>query len=101
MRSKRGMKLIWTEGVALDDATKVLTAELYVKWYELYLVTKSSVAIINFADLEKHTQPAQSAYCDHVPNPAVVERFAMNNGHTIDPVFFEVCTGRWELEVLR
>lgn len=101
MRSKRGMKLIWTEGGKLEDGTKVLTAELYVKWYELYLVTRYAVTPIDFSTLEKYVTSHQSAYNDHVPNPVVVERFAEMSGYTLDPVFFEVCTGRWELEVLR
>ncbi len=92
-----GRPLIWSRIGPPQKPT--LTAALYVKWYELVLVSPDlSMTSIDFGALEPRAQMGESAYCDHVPNPAVVARLAEFNTWELDPLFAEVLTGRWELE---
>jgi hypothetical protein len=92
--SARGLPLIVT-----DSAERMLTAELYCKWYELYIVTTSEPVIVPFGDLEAHAPEGESAYIDHVPNPRAIEAYAEAEGVHIDSLFLEVAHGRWLLEV--
>lgn len=94
-KSKRGFPLIWTFDPGPGFAT--LTAELYVKWYELYLVA-DTVLVVPFDVLEGLTRPGESAYIDHVPNPHCIERLLEASGYRADPLFLEMAHGRWLLE---
>ena len=95
--SPRNKPLIWRGGNLVDGA--VLTMECYCKWYELFLINADTVVSISFAVLAdprfcKHEAP----FCDHVPNPRAVYRYAMANGYHLDTEAFEMIIGRWELE---
>lgn len=94
--SARNIPLIWTGGV--PDGP-VLTMELYSKWYELFVIGPGVISI-SFDKLEAFAED-ESAYCDHVPNPKAVYRFAKANGYHLDEQAYEMIIGRWELEYLK
>ncbi len=97
IKSVRGLSLILING----DQTSVdtLTAELYVKWYTLYLVSNGKAREFMYVELEPYTPKGQNTYVDHVPNPRAIEAYGEATGITIDPVFLEVAWGRWCLEI--
>lgn len=97
--SGRDHPLIWTHGKIVFANARTLTAELYVKWYELYLVTDGAAEIVCFGDLAPFVPAGKSAYVDPVPNPDAISAYAEAKGLVIDPVFYEVAVGRWALEV--
>ncbi len=102
--SKRSIPLILTygSGQPLEGASYaigVITAELYVKWYELYIVSDGCAHVLDFHDLEPYTPAGESTYVDHVPNPKAIQAFAEATGRPVDPTFLEVAYGRWFLEV--
>lgn len=82
----------------------LLTVELYVKWYKLYLIEQTfhdevSISEIDFPG-DEYCAADESPYSDHVPNPRVVGRFAARNGYRVDEVALETIIGRWEREHL-
>lgn len=78
-------------------ATIVVTVENYCKWYGLHLVNQSGeVCRVPFPD--DFCQSGETAYCDHVPNPQVVRRWAHAMGYTVCDQSIEMIIGRWELE---
>lgn len=79
-----------------------VTVELYVKWYSLFVIQKmlyDEVIIeeVPFPD-DEFCGTGESPYCDHVPNPAVVARWAASKGYVIDDAAMEMMIGRWERE---
>jgi hypothetical protein len=96
--SKRGMLLLWVQE-PLD--VPVLTMENYVKWYYLHLIrpdgTVEELSFEPLSDTSAHM--SESPYCDHVPNPVVVQRLAHERNWHLDPNALEMIIGRWELEV--
>lgn len=101
LKSRRGFPLIWTHGGLALPHRATLTAELYVKWYTLYLVDIDEKTYpIDFSDLEPYTPKGESAFVDHVPNPRAIEEYCEQRSICIDPVFLEVAHGRWHLEVM-
>lgn len=83
----------WRENVP------TLTVEFYEKWYELWLVhidgTKTSVS---FGALEHIAAEFNvSAFCDHGPNPFVVEEYAVHKGYYLPLLAYELMCGRWVL----
>lgn len=100
LKSDRGIPLIWTHVAVELPHRGTLTAELYVKWYTLYLVDTDGRAYpISFWDLEPYTPNGESAFVDHVPNPRAIEEYCEQRSISVDPVFLEVAHGRWLLEV--
>lgn len=95
--SKRGFPLIWSmHEPPIDHA---ITAEFYLKWYELYIVHPDGrVEELQYESLEAHTPPGESTYRDHTPNPRAVHNFAEANNWSIDLIFWEVLRGRWKDE---
>lgn len=97
-KSPRGMPLMW---MLAPGVKPTLTVENYLKWYELFLLhPNGEIESVPFSKLD---DPAfcysdESAYCDHVPNPAAVYRYAEANDYHLDDQAFEMIVGRWELE---
>lgn len=78
---------------------KILTVENYCKWYSLYAVHSTGlIEEVSFDRLEPLAGDFETAVGDHVPNPAVVTRFANLEGYDLDPQAFEMIIGRWEIE---
>lgn len=97
LRSERGFILVGTEQLTPDQ--HILTVELYDKWYNLYLVSSdSNVRKFGFDELEKYARGNETAYCDHAPNPEIVERCAEECGFYLPSLALELITGRWKLE---
>lgn len=103
--SRRGLPLIWSCGKhPAELTTPVLTAECYIKWYELYLVRNMGIATIGFDALEDSAlysesigyTPRESAYRDHAPNPRAIEAYCEHNNYVVDPVMLYVAVGMWE-----
>ena len=76
----------------------VVTVENYVKWYGLYVIFPPDLHVekFHFGHLEGYTK--HSAYVDHVPNPAAVQRWADSMGFEVDPNSLEMMLGRWLFE---
>lgn len=92
--SCRGFPLIWS--VPEAPITQTITAEFYVKWYELYtLHTDGHAEKLPYEVLEEYTPSGESTYRDHVPNPKAVHNFAEEHNYSIDLIFWEVLQGRW------
>ena len=80
---------------------KVLTVELRIKWYEMWLVCGNSQTPVQFHELEPFAAAMNvTAYCDHEPNPAVVRALAEARGWELDSLADDLITGRWHNEVL-
>lgn len=82
-----------------------VTVELYVKWYELYLIApqvdgRKSIYKIGLDELDECRPDGVSAYVDHVPNPKVVKLFAQRNGFEIDELAWDLIVGRWQNDVV-
>jgi hypothetical protein len=96
MLSKRGHPIV---GSPCSGQDPILTVELYCKWYGLQLLRPDgTVEEVAFPE-EGWAPEGESAYCDHVPNPKAVARFAEHQGYLIDLLAMELMVGRWELEV--
>lgn len=95
--SRRGLPLLWIEEPLADP---VLTVENYVKWYWLHLVLPDGrVEEVNFGALDRlANRMGDTPYCDHVPNPRVVQRLADDHRWHLDPNALEMLIGRWEIE---
>lgn len=102
LRSARGFLLLGAVG-----KVPLVTVELYVKWYEIFVVHPSgSIQAVDFGQFDKPAFTDRngklyadgSAYCDHVPNPRVVARWAEAHGYEVDERALELMHGRWELE---
>ncbi len=87
----------------------LLTVELSSKWYGLCLlrtwregvVHRIAVEELDFGVLEEIRQaPFGPSLCDHVPNPAFVERLAQEKGWEIDDLGWELMVGRWHAEIV-
>ena len=87
---------------ALNVEEPILTVELSRKWYGLCLVRPSrTVEELDFGILEVLRQaPFGPSLCDHVPNPAFVERLAEEKGWEIDDFAWELIVGRWHAEIV-
>jgi len=95
--SARNKPLVWRGGHPAVGG--VLTMECYCKWYEMFIVHTDKILSVGFDVLAdsrfcKHELP----FCDHVPNPRAVHRYAAANGYQLDNEAFEMIIGRWELE---
>ncbi len=96
--------------VLIDDGSELdkplLTVSLEAKWYCLYLITPTvqgcreldDIRKIEFEELEAIANGNESAFCDHVPNPHVVVRYAERKNYRLDHRALEMIIGRWELE---
>lgn len=95
--SPRGRPLIWQGCYPVDGV--VLTMECYHKWYEMVLVYSDKIVSVGF-DVLANPQfcKKEAPWCDHVPNPRAVYRYAAANGYHLDSEAFEMIIGRWELE---
>jgi len=98
-KSDRDMPLILTHGEIELPHVGTVTAEMYVKWYKLFLVSEGVVHPIDFHELEPYAPERESAFVDHVPNPTAIQEYCEQRGLHADPVFLEVAHGRWLLEV--
>ena len=99
MLSDRGFPLIRTHvDGPLTSGDRVITAELYVKWYSLYLIENGKAYQLQYGAFEEFAPEGQSYFCDHCPNPRAVEAYAEENGIYLDPCFIEICWGRWVTE---
>ena len=87
----------------------LLTVALSSKWYGLCLlrtwregvVHRIAVEELDFGVLEEIRQaPFGPSLCDHVPNPAFVERLAQEKGWEIDDLGWELIVGRWHAEIV-
>lgn len=93
----------------------VLCAELYMKWYSLFLIepTPSGARVTavkdlyeRLCDLERESRALytylattrQSVMADHIWNPVAVEHLANQNGWHLCDLTKELLIGRWELE---
>ena len=99
--SPRGFSLVLCDAVAAPT----ITVEAYIKWYSLFLVRPDgSVAPLHFHevadDIEAHwdwgNQP--SILSDHIIHPRAVALYAAKYELSIDPLAFELLTGRWVIE---
>lgn len=84
----------------------IVTVELYVKWYELWLVacaqdhwTLESVPLFHNEYEQIAARLGMSAAVDHVPNPEVVRAWCDEKGYELDALAEELMVGRWRLEV--
>ncbi len=78
-----------------------ITVDASEKWYRLFaMLPDGTVREIDFCTEldEPRFCGDESAYCDHVPNPVAVQRYALTYGYEIDPLAFEIMVGRWEIE---
>jgi len=85
-----------------EISTPTLAVELYLKWYNLYLVhpdnTIEKITFPDEGDLEKHDDLDGASAIDHVPNPAFVERFCKEKNYYINDITREIIVGRWEID---
>ena len=88
-------------GTFKDERDKsILTVELYMKWYRLYVITPDrEVIAVGFDQLDTVFKEG-SAYVDHAPNPAAVRAYAESKGYYINDLAEELLVGRWQLEVV-
>jgi len=95
--SDRSIPLVYQLNKKIDQP--VLTVENYCKWYELYLIgVDGSIKKIEFDELQEYAPENQSAYCDHVPNPHAVTKYAVKLGYHLDEQSYEMIVGRWMIE---
>lgn len=90
--SKRNLPLIYTGKSAEENS--ILTAELYCKWYYLYLVHPDGTI--------QEIEPAlvdDVNYADNVWDPIDIEKFAEKYNLIMDEQFYEMLLGRWEIEI--
>jgi len=88
-------------GLLLDGVPSfpTVTVKNETKWYALYVVyPDGQVSEHHFGHLESYTD--QSAYRDHVPNPAAVQKWADSQGFATDHRAMEMILGRWLIESL-
>lgn len=92
-RSERGHLLTWRYN---PIEITVVCMEIYCKWYGLHLIHPNGrVEEVPFpSDLELGTPP----YCDHVPNPMVVQRWTEKMNYLMCDLALELIIGRWEIE---
>jgi len=75
----------------------VVTMRNASKWYGLVVVYPDGKTVEHdFGQLEPFTE--HSAYRDHVPNPAAVQRWADSGGYLVDQRALEMMLGRWLIE---
>ncbi len=78
----------------------MVTVKNEPKWYALYVVhPDGQVSEYHFGHLEPYAED-QSAYRDHVPNPAVVQKWADSQGFGTDCCAMAMILGRWLIESL-
>ena len=95
--SSRNKLLVWQGGHPAVGG--VLTMECYCKWYEMFIVHTDKIVSVGFGVLaDSRFCKDESPFCDHVPNPRAVYRYAAANGYHLDNEAFEMIIGRWELE---
>lgn len=100
--SHRGFLLVLEQ----DPKSSTLTVELYIKWYNLFLVRPvtapgmsrilgHAIDRIEFDELEAHTPEGQSAYNDNTPNPVAVRNLAEHKNWVLPECALELILGRW------
>lgn len=92
-RSTRDMRLAYD---GAPQSCPVLTVELYMKWYHLFLVMPTGK--VERLD-ERWEWPDGTAWFDHVPNPEYIQVLAQRFGYEIDHLAYELIIGRYEREV--
>lgn len=93
--TSRELPLVLSHGLPIEPT---VTVEFYQKWYGLVVVQPNgNIEEVAFPD-EGFCKPSESPYADHVPNPAVVMRWAKHHGYEVDPLALELMVGRWELD---
>jgi hypothetical protein len=93
MVTYRNNKLIYQGDGPTKEDMPVLTAELYSKWYTLYLLKTDGT-------IEEFNPPIEEVgYLDNKWNPLELEEYCEKNDIYIDELFYEMLVGRWELEV--
>lgn len=91
-KSPRGFPLVDT--CTGSRRVPVLTCELYVKWYALYLIMPDGrVEAADLDDLDQFTD--KTAVGDHCWNPAALQGFAEARDWHIDEVALDLIMGRW------
>lgn len=101
LRSNRGIPLV-VQGSRDLGETGLLTVELYEKWYCLYRVDidrNLTIKEVQFHELEQFARPGQSAFVDHIPNPACVWAYAEHYSLVIPVLAEELIEGRWCLNI--
>ena len=103
--SDRGKPLAMsrTIDVAHPKLMPIITVELYIKWYDLYVVQAGGIAYKFDAAFPGVWDTVErkfdgSAYCDHVFNPKFVGELAGAIGGIVDDLAYELMIGRWEQE---
>jgi hypothetical protein len=89
------------------DYKPVIVAELWSKWYCLFLVTKIRFDVFKVEPLHYHVIGDETSeseyepeYMDHVVNPKRVMEYAAKMGYCIDDASEEMMVGRWHMESL-
>jgi len=90
--SERGLPLIYT-GPIVDYP--VLTAELHVKWYNLYLMNPNGT----IETIDPSLEDREVEYVDNVWDPLSLRKWCDKNNIEIDELFYEILVGRWEAEI--
>jgi hypothetical protein len=96
----------WTGGAKYPT---ILTVELYLKWYDLYLVFEDGHVEALHASKERADKlldletefvrlTGESAYCDHAFNPKWVLFIEDRMKYSVASEALELIIGRWELE---
>lgn len=80
-----------------------LTVELYIKWYNLWLVSpgengEQHVSPVQYPDHLPGFDCRESPFRDHVPNPKFVAELAKRKGWRIHVLAWEMMVGRWLTE---
>lgn len=101
LKSPNGHPLVYQESSIGWQGTPVVTVELYIKWYGVYVVSAptdgSRVQRVSFPDMGSY-ETLGSPYVDHAPNPRHVCAWAEQMGYVVDDLSLEMMIGRWELE---
>lgn len=78
----------------------VLTCEVYIKWYALYLVLPSGkIREADLSDIYDHSPylalVGETLVSDHCWNPTAISALAHAKGWIVDDVSFDLLVGRW------
>ena len=91
--SERGIPLIYMYGA--DKELPILTAELYCKWYTLYLINPDG----SIEKYDPYNVDDNIRVADNLWHPDDIREFVENNNLLMDELFYEILVGRWVTEV--